>query len=766
MDPRPLFAGRQFSSEESRPFAQRVEFLSASLDADRLDAASSYPYQRGATANALLDNLEQSLTQLANSTKDKNSGKPQWNKVAFLCETNKQLRSISVALRKRGIPVVTLASKEQRVSDVPTFGFLRAAFILLKANLQPLTNGELFELLVSPLACLSFNQVAALFKLAQEKASELFFAPPELRNSIVPRADTLEIFATLFSKTLDPLRMVKNQQQPCPTTGNCLPDSTAALSNANWFSVQRWQLMCQSLIGPEKSREAQLFDEVCSAVLKWENKRFRINSYQELPTKLSHWKFANLAINTAIESANAVQLLTVHGAKGLEWDSVYFMPRKEKIHRGAEFVISSVNSVPVLKWLGGDTTSLGLLPWVDIGKAEDFQHTSKDAKKGKEKVDFFIDLQQKLEELFERQRVFYTALTRAKEKLVLVQPMPAGNVRKSLRDKLAKLPVEDCGNYRKAGVTSFEELVFAGFLDAYFETGYRKVCKKEKIYAEPWAHSGNNIVSQRNANVSWTENNTVGAPDEGIVTEIENALGSSVETKSTLRVPSQPPDTHNLSTMELWDYWNNDIPSGLLPALKNSSRKTQGQYYQRRMRASEGVAYHALQELMGHKATSPGAQFVKISTKHWFELEVWHSPSSSFSQLTCEDLRRNIIDLLCYVPADQLSESLLGKKTKEKLSGLIKSKFCEVAIVLDYKTGQPKESHNTQLKSYLQVVSSLRNTGFGCAPEASPLVLGAICYDMHKLRESKNYERLLEESPFAVLLFERYFVTYSFLTTP
>jgi hypothetical protein len=553
--------------------------------------------------------------------------------------------------------------------------------------------------------------------------------------------------------------------------------------------------------------ELALGDEFALQFSAWCCARSALEAYEDLPSTLEHWRVKAGFEAQAAGDPNAVQIMTIHAAKGLEWPHVYFWPQARKRRVAKDFELVSHGRNPLVKWLPSDRTTLGVLPWCENETAGP---TSATVNRDKAEVTVhFADLQKELEEGFERRRVFYTAFTRARESLTLIHPLPAANARNSLRDKLGTLQLEEKGAYGACGVESLEESVLAGYLDANFVTGHARLKgegrKSVRSFDEPWCGPQPACASPIKPWVRFTEpsgihwdpstlpvphsdsegelqdesaGESVGesageaaqeSPEEsaqeagrgfGVTTETPfdaevDALGEVATSPhrwlwnwTAMRVPIQAPTDSNRSARTA------------RPAARLRGRAELNPYYARRMAAAEGVLYHARQEV-ALDANNPARTLRRAALRTWQELEIWHHMRESDPPGVGPLIpapARNILDFLCYVEAAAFPRDLVDANVRERLDALAPDAL--IACVLDFKTGLPKPEHDTQLEGYLRLAEGLVAEGFGLprVPNETAL-MGLLVHDLASQEASTRAEHLarLSKEP-GVVLGQAYFV--------
>jgi superfamily I DNA/RNA helicase len=133
---------------------------------------------------------------------------------------------------------------------------------------------------------------------------------------------------------------------------------------------------------------------------------------------------------------DAINLSTVHGAKGLQWPIVAFWPGRNQ-KRSSQFLMEVQDN--------------SLL--IQDNLTKHFSYFKRDILNQEDQP--ILESLEDLSELNQRKNVFYTAITRAQSKLILVCPRPYGRSLKSL-DLLGELPQK------------LEEKIFYQITDHYF----------------------------------------------------------------------------------------------------------------------------------------------------------------------------------------------------------------------------------------------------------------------------------------------------------
>jgi hypothetical protein len=168
-----------------------------------------------------------------------------------------------------------------------------------------------------------------------------------------------------------------------------------------------------------------------------------------------------------------------------------------------------------------------------------------------------------------------------------------------------------------------------------------------------------------------------------------------------------------------------------------------------------GLRFHALMEHGDEEVTHTSSfvnRFLNLSLVREHELELWGDFETDQSVLYegkgLVATQRKILDVFCVIPASQWPKALMNlesvvvgqNETRAFGRTLQTAQEAEgwVHVIVDFKTGAPKEEHVTQMEKYLQWVKNLLMThpellvgrmtsGTLFASQVKPLV-GILCY--------------------------------------
>jgi ATP-dependent exoDNAse (exonuclease V) beta subunit len=745
----PLQPGRK--SETPNFLETRVDILSASLSSER-----NNPEKIPSGALKLL--LTQGLIDHLKNLKEKTGCA--WSEIALLCERNKLVLDAAKALNDAGIPATPLVSSAKGGRPLEAVAWLRAHLFLYQSLLSPLPLQHWLEILSSPLSGVPFDELAQMLSALGEGFSDFW-----------------------ETSTSEELHLIRSEK-----TGKVISLEIPLLKefHALWlrakratplFAFQAWQVMRHHLLdklfpdSTEPSQEHIASDEFALQLHEWMMGRACLDEFVDFPHHPDHWSIENPSEENTFSSSESLQVLTIHGAKGLEWPHVLFWPQQRARSRENAFELVSHGKQPVIKWLAEDLTTLGVLPWKTSDATHPCQGVLPSRRDEKQETLHYSDVQKELEEFFERQRVFYTAFTRARETLCLVHPLPMARTRNSLRDKLAKLNVSEKGQYEKCGIANLEEGVFARYLDERFITGQKLLNSKGEVLSrggkgisrhleEPWAGPCADVVSQSHPHVRFREYCLPHLPHISLEALEEDSYADfGVETSAKL--VASPTSQRNISqaSFETLSLWQGDQVKSLSGA--HSDRKNRAStlkqrtktnpYYERRLKASQGVLYHSAQEIQLQQQ-SPARALKKASLRTWQELEVWHEApgKQKTTSLLLEAPSRNILDFLCVLPLSQWPfasvQTQISTFCEPTSQGLRSDTDSIVPVVLDFKTGAPSEEHQQQMELYGRLASEILKEGLlfpshETSLPYAPFLFAVLCYHIDwESHEDKTFE--------------------------
>lgn len=374
------------------------------------------------------------------------------NQKVVLTETNSTAQKVALALTKAGCKAHALNASQDSPEKRIESEVMEVAHIIARLCLEPISRSSWFKILNSPLFLFPQNYIENIFSNDEAEIENIL--PLEFKNSILHSRSIIELFPYISWHSL------KNY---IITTSNQLNKiDLDEFKFTNYFEFYAQLLQSKlDLLGSD-TQLARIRRMLDVSVESW------IKNVKKLDIP---------------EQSDSILVMTVHAAKGLEWPLVVFVPQGTRSNIQSEFLALASNSRTYLKWLMTDVDSLSVLQRVQNKElTENDGEEITDAKNKKTKQLWFIDLQDKLEQEYERARVFYTAFTRAREHLILCQATVRSNTRKSLRDRISEIKISE--GPIADHFDSFADRIFAQYLDECFDL--RRSDARGAKPPEPW----------------------------------------------------------------------------------------------------------------------------------------------------------------------------------------------------------------------------------------------------------------------------------------
>lgn len=388
------------------------------------------------------------------------------------------------------------------------------------------------------------------------------------------------------------------------------------------------------------------------------------------PEKNEEWNFPTF--HTDKQTQNAIPIQTVHGAKGLQWKTVVFYPRYVKNAASGVFHISEGDRHLDLNWLNEDRNQMSMVSWIKNEKflEQDCETIPDKKKKGKEKKVWYSPQRRQLEENYERQRVFYTAFTRAEENLILFQPQ---------MDPLSKKGLLDLANQKPEQVTlNYEKKVFLEYLNS------TESCQTD-FDAFSFQNSWNfplQIVHFDLKACEYLKEILWNSPVE----LTENTEKSNPKTQTAAAFPMMK---NILEKSEHSCHLLPDLPKDLVSTLQERQGLQQ--------RSLQGIHFHQRCESF-HPQKFMHDLFSTIPDKIFYEYELWNLPS--FESEKNRSLERKIIDIYCiFTHTNPFHTSpKITEETHEKSH-----------IILEIKSGKFSWNHVKQVQTYTELLENKLN---------------------------------------------------------
>jgi ATP-dependent exoDNAse (exonuclease V) beta subunit len=706
----------------------------------------------------------------------------EWNEMVILCETNDWTLKTQTELQALGIPSIAKTSRSSGTDSQFRARCENVGMILAKWLAEPIEVFEFAQLIWS-----------GWFHTPQVEASELIRAassgclgadfiktssPHSTEHSLAPPADWSSIqnhlqqsralAAIHYFSGWQNLRWGFDEALTPERKGMNIEMETFAIAFQNvleaWTVRKQLEESADRLSQSQRQSESTDSAHLPAAHSLW-------------PSELIHSTLNQVRIQSSASDSTqeALTVCTIHGAKGLEWPVVVFWPTSKRDLPAENFVMKSGFDSTQIKWLAEDNQSASLLPWIaNPHPPTDTVAVLTEGQRGESAQLWSTDLQDKLEQDFERQRVFYTAYTRAREMLILVSPGVSGRAQKSLRDKLAALKVGDDFTPTQLKLTGLESNVMAAFADRFFSL--RKEAKRGSVPQAPWSglsHEAQVTEPQYSQILALKDY----GPDWLSKWQIDKSIESTGSLpKPTLQLTPtwQQKWADERKAQRLSSPWlrqRKDHESSinsvnktflrtqtdqtpLIAAQSSSDSSTQAS-----LSPSElGLRFHALME-HGQENNRHTSSFVNrllnASLLREHELELWGDfdveQSSHYASKELVRTQRKILDVFCVVPVERWPKAIMnvdsvsaGLTSTKPLEHILKSAAAAdgwIHVIVDFKTGAPKEEHVAQMGQYLHWVNSIlsshpemlvgtltANALF--ASQAKPLV-GILCYSGH-----------------------------------
>lgn len=546
-----------------------------------------------------------------------------WKDIAILCEKNKQIAKIKQVFDELSIPCSTDLKKSRSRTDEFIHLIAKSLFNILYDNFSD--SLDIFYLFMSPLVQFKYEDILCYFLNAKNHQ--------DMRD-----CKNFEHFNNV-------LELLKEQHK-----------HVTVQAFITW-QKSRFELI-KNISNPKSSREAYNFciqmDDFAKNVFSVSELRSDAN-LKKILNELEIENTSKLALN---DTENALSLKTVHGAKGLEWDVVCFYPAMSR-HEGAETFSLSI-SWPYLdiNWLSEDVKSLSFLQ-----KKENQKFSEQDCiyHDEKEKYLWFSDLRNQLEKNFERQRIFYTAFTRPRKKLILLHPERQGaNSARQIDKKF------NFSNYDK----NYEQDVFLKY--AYLINANKVNAEHIRFLPDD---SNDNIEGQSKS---------------------DSILTSTID--KNINIPTEPIENIENAEISLTKYNLVHEPPSMMIKQKQRQRRA----------AQRGLIFHTKSENMFFPDTSIQGLIHKNALKFWTEFEISNRKSSEQFQT-----ERKIIDLFALFTRHSF-ESIFSELSRscDYLHTFASNSSNYIFLILDFKTGAITDQGVSQISHYARLIDKLSSAGW------------------------------------------------------
>ncbi len=776
---RDLLAGKQSESFATAPPTPRLQIYTQSLNKKRYPG-EALDLGQATSADLSLELLVQAVQNLLASGRSA-------KECVVLCETNKDCDLVRSALSRAGVPCVSSARATGQNNQLP-FGqrvALKLLLLVLCDSLEEFTRYSslaAFEIFTSPLLDLSMPEAAmAVARVVatqplttaratspdpeanwQQKLKE--FAVSHKRSRELAQSNLFaawRLLARPLTDTPPPPSQVEDHGQAGQDKREEIFFSQMKIWGGRFsqaFENHIWREELQDLC-KHTSNTTQVAIDLLSL----------------LPISLLEWQPQNDGFS-ALSAPESLRVMTVHGAKGLQWPVVFFMPKQSGGSDLSVFRSIDFSDRNVVQWLDKTDEHLevferiqshtavkpGLrIPHIDLSRAK--KKTDQKTETSSQQATNELKLQEKAEKLFERSRIFYTAITRAEEQLVLFAGRGRKGNTKSLRDHLSSLTLEDPPERRSKELKGLIATTLGSYVDNLFllrsEIHAEKGRKRSKKTVEPWLNSEWAQLKPEHADrsVSYCDRSAPSFSDRLKAVEARlHDSSSSLEETAWIEETAphrdralQPTSIKAPPWPAFWEFHaaETQLTSGsgiaketLAAQIGNSAHDDTPQKERRQEGRieliQEGLLFHAERELEDPTSVlpSPGAnhsgalsQLEQKSVLLLREFEIWTQKPAETApgELSVVDTSRHIVDLICVCktsdlpgglpPASLLNvEEVLQRNPSKKQAldekaqpTLFEEPPTFTVVVIDYKTGRPAIGHISQMVRYLNAVAQV-----------------------------------------------------------
>jgi ATP-dependent exoDNAse (exonuclease V) beta subunit len=619
----------------------------------------------------------------------------EWQNFAILCEENKDILKIKNLLIQENIPVFCEVSDPlQNETNLP----LQVALSLTKCLANEDTNYDLYKIMQSPICFITHQEIEEYFFKLKSKIP--------FQNQITEKISFYKKFAQKnFFKAWQMLRW---ELVFLHTDKKSKQNAFIFCAHMDFFASVLWKKVNSYTL--EKDLESYIEQNEKTGPF--------------LSKDFSPWNIQNSSHDNQAEK-NAVDVRTVHKAKGLQWKHVFFFPKFGGAKPLGNFIFATSEKYFDMTWLQDDSENMCVMKRVkneDFFEKDSFIKYKKNGEIGE--IFWFANLRKKREQDFERQRVFYTAFTRAEETLTLFQPKRYGTQKKGLRDEL-----ENLGGKMSFGPQNYlEEDLYLKYLDHHFSLRTNTPLSKKTAHVprEPWFQEGEDFPKafiSKNKNVFYYD----------FGPKFANRILFQKNTQKQI-VPEQTNTFYEFQNED--QIFKEDHPEILQKSNPFCERKLQNfiskinKIRKLREHSAKGVLYHAAAENQNSQKSFLQKMIEKKSELVFREFEIWRQGNTPFTTS-----KRMILDLLSFMKKDDFCDlhfhkifnfSIQKEKDKKDILHTL-SQYEKVALVLDFKTGKKDFSHVEQIQKYMEITAELVKSDFWFSKERS-VVIGALCY--------------------------------------
>ncbi|WGL59897.1 UvrD-helicase domain-containing protein [Pigmentibacter sp. JX0631] len=634
-----------------------------------------------------------------------------WNDMVILCEENSDIIKFHNFLKYHNIPVNISVDKNNKIENILEYN---VSLSLIKCLAEENDDYDLFILLISPICKLNFDEIENFFIDKKSKSKSLSNVIELIEKYKKVAKDNFflawqqlrwEIFYLFNNEYID-------------------INSIHFIISMDTFA----DALIKKLLYHEFSNELE--KKIKLNLSEKPNIKDKKNVQQIIPINLEQWSIKNVT-NKLHEQQNSLELKTVHKAKGLEWKHVFFYPKNGRVKQSGKFVTALSERFIDVTWLQDDIENMSILQRVNNPKftAEDYFEEFNSKGNLKEKY-FYPELRKQAELDFERQRVFYTAFTRAITSLTIFQAKRHVQKKVGLRDDISEYSSIDTIPDQKY----LEEEVIIKFLRNNFDLTTDKIKQGRKQISmqqkPPWFQDNESFPVPLKG-----QQNSFSFYDFGpqFINLYEPNFNDKNETNNSSSASNFINDFHFKANGIYRKTLNLKTVSSQIEE-DFSKRKTENinELIQKNLIArksiAKGILYHAAIENKPARANTLN-HFIKMHAKKvYHELEVWKEaePINYFTMT-----QRNILDLVAIIPIEKLAYLPFIPTFKTVSNELLnfqelqdQSLNSNLVWIVDYKTGIPSELHIEQIINYMEIISQLniQDSNTPCN------ILASICY--------------------------------------
>jgi ATP-dependent exoDNAse (exonuclease V) beta subunit len=595
-----------------------------------------------------------------------------WNQVCLLCETNKTCEAIHSMLSQLELPSEVVSSKDKlNVQESSTmFNAKSIASALLEWMLAPVNAQKAYLVLSLKVFQPHFWLTEFLLewkKLCKNLKTSETLSISQTKTLIIQSAQNEESGFAKHPTLLNHLIKIFEQLEICSNTAAQLP-------------FESWQLARSSL--NLSMLETSFFDDFAQGFFAL-RKEITLEDLKSWAASQNSETQASEYQNSQTQQGEKVQIMTIHASKGLEWHTVGVILNSKRSTPSSPFSIVPMQNSTLVKWMTEELQNYSLVPWVENS---DFAAEATSLEEEKGKIKYFIDMQNSLQQLYERQRVLYTAFTRPIENLFIVGPTPASSAtKKSFYAKFTEWQEKQLKPRTKKTTLDEEFTTLETFvMAAAMQTGNHILepteAEKTKIM---------HLLSEKNESCGFSIAPSSSSPKmtQSISPELQTGENSVCVVDSFPKHIWQLPNFNHLKFSEATQKATNFVEKKLTEThFKNS--------YNSLEIAVKGTHFHSFQELYG---SSTVLKLKEASEFYHCEHEIWLKEDSQ--------INRMVLDVFGCIDSNLLkslaSENWIQNFTPEFLLELQHSK---TRFVLDFKTGGALPQHLEKMKTYLNAV--------------------------------------------------------------